>query len=55
MQCDGSSVQFVDEIRQAVAACQVFMLIPIFNLADGGLGNSENSMSGAMTVGGVPK
>lgn len=32
----------------------MFLLIPIFNLADGGLGNSENAMSSAMVVKNVP-
>lgn len=47
--------RFVDEIRQSFAACAVFMLIPVFNLADGGLGNSQNDMSIAMmSVGSYP-
>ena len=29
-------------------------LIPIFNLADGGIGNQMNDMSVAMTLDGVP-
>ena len=46
--------KFVDEIRQTLKACSVFMLIPIFNLADGGIGNQMNDMSVAMTLNGVP-
>jgi POT family proton-dependent oligopeptide transporter len=46
--------KFVDELKQSIAACKVFLLIPIFNLADGGLGNSENAMSSAMQVKNVP-
>lgn len=46
--------KFVDEIRQTLAACAVFALIPIFTLSDGGIGNAVNSMSGAMTLNGVP-
>lgn len=46
--------QFVDEIRQTLNACAVFLLIPIFVLANGGLGNSQNDMSNAMVKGGVP-
>ncbi|CDZ97807.1 H /oligopeptide symporter [Phaffia rhodozyma] len=46
--------KFVDELRQTVAACKVFLLIPIFNLADGGFGNSENDMSASMVNNGVP-
>lgn len=40
--------KFVDEIKQTIVACQVFLLIPIFNLADGGFGSTENAMSDAM-------
>ncbi|WWD15622.1 hypothetical protein CI109_100044 [Kwoniella shandongensis] len=46
--------RFVDEIRQSLSACVVFTLIPIFNLADGGIGNQMNDMSDAMIVNGVP-
>lgn len=46
--------KFVDEVRQTMSACAVFALIPIFSLSDGGIGNSANSMSGAMTLNGVP-
>ncbi|RXK39848.1 hypothetical protein M231_02905 [Tremella mesenterica] len=46
--------KFVDELKQSLRACQVFMLIPVFTLADGGIGNQVNSMSTAMTLDGVP-
>ncbi|KAK4698538.1 hypothetical protein P7C70_g7736, partial [Phenoliferia sp. Uapishka_3] len=46
--------KFVDELRQSFSACKVFLLIPIFALADGGIGNSENAMSTAMITNGVP-
>jgi len=46
--------QFVDEIRQSLSACAVFFLIPIYNLADGGIGNQLNDMSVAMTLNGIP-
>ncbi|ODN81731.1 hypothetical protein L202_02123 [Cryptococcus amylolentus CBS 6039] len=46
--------KFVDEIRQSIAACGVFALIPIFNLADGGIGSQENDMSTAMTLNNAP-
>lgn len=36
---------FVEEVRQTFAACGVFLLIPIFVLADGGIGNSLNDQS----------
>lgn len=46
--------KFVDEIRETLNACAIFALIPIFTLGNGGIGNSVNSMSGAMTLNGVP-
>ena len=46
--------KFVDEIRQALNACAVFLLIPIFALCDGGIGNAMNDMSVAMELNGVP-
>jgi POT family proton-dependent oligopeptide transporter len=45
---------FVDEIRQSISACSVFLLIPIFNLADNGFGTLMNSMSAAMQLDNVP-
>ena len=35
----------VEEIKQSLHACGVFMLIPIFNLANNDIGNSLNDMS----------
>jgi len=46
--------KFVDELRQSWSACKVFLFIPIFNLADGGFGNTEGAMSAVMQVNGVP-
>ncbi|KAL7415368.1 POT family-domain-containing protein [Mrakia frigida] len=46
--------KFVDELRQSISACKVFLFIPIFNLADGGFGSTENAMSAAMVNNGVP-
>lgn len=40
--------QFVDELRQSLQACKVFLFIPIFNLSDGGFGSTANAMSAAM-------
>lgn len=45
---------FVDEIRQSFSACSVSMLIPIFNLADGGIGNMLNDLSASLTLDNVP-
>lgn len=47
--------KFVDEIRATVAACQVFLLVPIFNLTDGGFGSTENFMSDAMVSSRLPR
>lgn len=46
--------QFVEEVRQTFSACAVFFIIPVFILADGGIGNALNDMSVAMTLNGVP-
>ncbi|KAL1409323.1 hypothetical protein Q8F55_003304 [Vanrija albida] len=49
--------KFVDEIRQTMGACGVFLLLPIFQLANAGsvgLGNMLNDMSLAMKVDGIP-
>nr|XP_031857864.1 uncharacterized protein CI109_006736 [Kwoniella shandongensis]KAA5524936.1 hypothetical protein CI109_006736 [Kwoniella shandongensis] len=45
---------FVDEIRQSLQACAVSFILPIYYLADGGIGNMENDMSAAMTLSGIP-
>ncbi|KAL1406648.1 hypothetical protein Q8F55_008354 [Vanrija albida] len=45
---------FVDEIRTAIKACAVFVLVPIFNLSDGGIGNQMGAMSNAMILNNVP-
>ncbi|WVQ94831.1 hypothetical protein IAU59_001914 [Kwoniella sp. CBS 9459] len=46
--------QFVDEIRQSLQACAVAWILPIYYLADGGIGNMENDMSTAMTLNNIP-
>jgi POT family proton-dependent oligopeptide transporter len=46
--------KLVDELRQSVTACKVFLLIPIFNLADNGFSPLMNGMSAAMVNNGVP-
>ncbi|KAK4689235.1 hypothetical protein P7C73_g866, partial [Tremellales sp. Uapishka_1] len=45
---------FVDEIRQSLQACAVSFILPVFYLADGGIGNMENSQSAAMTLSSIP-
>lgn len=46
--------KFVEEIQQAIGACAIFFLTPVFHLADGGVGNSYNNMSAAMVLNGIP-
>jgi len=46
--------KFVEELKDSFRACKVFLFIPIFNLADGGFGSTENAMSAAMVSNGVP-
>lgn len=46
--------RFVDEIKDSIKACQVFFIIPIFILADGGIGAMENAMSAGMRLDGAP-
>ncbi|WVR09262.1 hypothetical protein IAU60_006327 [Kwoniella sp. DSM 27419] len=46
--------RFVDEIRQSLQACAVSWILPIYYLADGGIGNMENDMSSAMTLNNIP-
>ncbi|OCF62322.1 POT family proton-dependent oligopeptide transporter [Kwoniella mangroviensis CBS 10435] len=45
---------FVDEMRQSLAACVVFLLTPIFIMADGGIGAQENALSSAVTLDNAP-
>ncbi|WWD06576.1 hypothetical protein V865_004669 [Kwoniella europaea PYCC6329] len=46
--------RFVDEVRQTLEVCAVSWLLPIYYLADGGIGNMENDMSAAMTLNNIP-
>ena len=46
--------QFVDEIKQALEACKIFLFIPIFNIADSGFGSAQNSQAAQMVSNGVP-
>ncbi|WWC87446.1 uncharacterized protein L201_002335 [Kwoniella dendrophila CBS 6074] len=46
--------RFVEEVRQSCSACAVFFIIPIYVLADGGIGNQMNDMSVAMRLDGLP-
>ncbi|WWC62398.1 uncharacterized protein I303_104994 [Kwoniella dejecticola CBS 10117] len=45
---------FVDEMRQSLAACVVFLLTPIFIMADGGIGAQENALSASVTLNNAP-
>ncbi len=40
--------KFVDELKQSLSACSIFLVLPIFQLMDGGFGSTENAMSAAM-------
>ncbi|WVQ64078.1 uncharacterized protein L199_002237 [Kwoniella botswanensis] len=46
--------RFVDEVRQTLEVCAVSWLLPIYYLADGGIGNMENDMSAAMKLNNIP-
>ncbi|RDB14757.1 Peptide transporter PTR2 [Hypsizygus marmoreus] len=45
---------FVDEIRRTFKACKLFAFLPIFYLADGGLGTIQTSQAGSLTTNGAP-
>ncbi|WRT67628.1 uncharacterized protein IL334_004600 [Kwoniella shivajii] len=45
---------FVDEMRQSLSACVVFLLTPIFIMADGGIGAQENNLSSSVTLNNAP-
>lgn len=45
---------FVDEIRRTFKACKLFIFLPIFYLADGGLSTIQTSQAGSMTTNGAP-
>ena len=45
---------FVDEMKQALQACKIFLFIPIFNLADNGFSSAQNSQAAQMVGKGVP-
>ncbi|KAF5377967.1 hypothetical protein D9615_006700 [Tricholomella constricta] len=45
---------FVDEIRRTFTACKLFIFLPIFYMADGGLSTIQTSQAGSMTTNGAP-
>ncbi|KAG6815898.1 hypothetical protein H0H87_010377 [Tephrocybe sp. NHM501043] len=45
---------FVDEIRRTFKACKLFIFLPIFYMADGGLSTIQTSQAGSMTTNGAP-
>ncbi|KAF8073992.1 PTR2-domain-containing protein [Lyophyllum atratum] len=45
---------FVDEIRRTFKACKLFIFLPIFYLADGGLSTIQTSQAGSMTTNDAP-
>jgi len=46
--------EFVDEVRRSISACKIFLLIPIFAIADGGFGSVQTSQAASMRANGVP-
>jgi len=46
--------QWVIDIQKTIESCKIFMYFPMFNLTDGGIGNSQNAQAGAMITKGIP-
>jgi len=46
--------EFVDEVRRSISACKIFLLIPIYAIADGGFGSVQTSQAASLTANGVP-
>nr|GAT56475.1 PTR2-domain-containing protein [Mycena chlorophos] len=45
---------FVDELKRTIAACKLFLFLPIFSIADGGLGTIQNNQGASLTTNGAP-
>ncbi|KAF8861613.1 PTR2-domain-containing protein [Acephala macrosclerotiorum] len=45
---------FVEDVRRALEACQIFLFFPVYNMNDGGIGNIQTSQGGSMTTNGAP-
>ncbi|KZO91330.1 hypothetical protein CALVIDRAFT_602345 [Calocera viscosa TUFC12733] len=46
--------KFVDDLHTLVRACRVFLFLPIWYIADGGLNSALNSMASTMVTDGMP-
>ncbi|KAI8629896.1 POT family-domain-containing protein [Xylariaceae sp. FL1651] len=44
----------VDEVRRTISTCQIFLLFPLYNLNDGGVGSVLTSQAASMTTNGAP-
>ncbi|KAF7298451.1 PTR2-domain-containing protein [Mycena kentingensis (nom. inval.)] len=45
---------FVDELKRTLVACKLFLFLPLFSLADDGLGTIQNSQGASLTTNGAP-
>lgn len=45
-------LDFIDEIKRTIKACRLFLFIPIFAMADGGLDTITANQGGSMTTNG---
>jgi len=48
------SDELVEDVRRTVAACQIFLFFPLYNLNDGGIGSVATSQGSTMTTNGAP-
>ncbi|KAJ7144956.1 PTR2-domain-containing protein [Mycena crocata] len=45
---------FVDELKRTIVACKLFLFLPIFSIADDGLGTIQNNQGASLTTNGAP-
>lgn len=46
--------KLVDDVQRTISACQIFLLFPLYNLNDGGVGSVATSQGSTMTTDGAP-
>ena len=46
--------QWVNDVKQTIDACKIFIYFPIFVINDGGIASIETSQAGSMTTEGIP-
>ncbi|KAF7294596.1 PTR2-domain-containing protein [Mycena indigotica] len=46
--------EFVDELKRTIVACKLFLFLPIFSLADDGLGTIQNNQGASLRTDGAP-